>query len=190
MKTIRLYGDLGKKFGRVHRLDVATAAEAIRALCANFPAFRSELENNRAVGYRVVNGRHELGDEREVQSPLSKTLRIIPVVVGASGATKVLLGFVLVVAAFVLVATGVGAAFTPYMFKIGAVLILGGVAEMLSPPPKVDGPQEPPDQKPSYLFNGPVNTAAQGHPVPLLYGRMVVGSAIISAGITSTEIRS
>jgi predicted phage tail protein len=33
-----------------------------------------------------------------------------------------------------------------------------------------------------------VNTTAQGHPVPVGYGRMIVGSAVISAGIDVDEI--
>ena len=40
---------------------------------------------------------------------------------------------------------------------------------------------------PSYLFNGAVNTTAQGHPVPIGYGRLIVGSAVISASIVTTE---
>ena len=40
---------------------------------------------------------------------------------------------------------------------------------------------------PSYIFNGPVNTMAQGHPVPIGYGEMIVGSAVISAGISVDE---
>jgi len=40
----------------------------------------------------------------------------------------------------------------------------------------------------SYVFNGAVNTTAQGHPVPVGYGRMIVGSAVISAGIDVDEI--
>ncbi|HHP0580598.1 TPA: tail assembly protein, partial [Enterobacter hormaechei] len=35
----------------------------------------------------------------------------------------------------------------------------------------------------SYAFGGVTNTAAQGYPVPLLYGRRRIGGAIISAGI-------
>lgn len=41
--------------------------------------------------------------------------------------------------------------------------------------------------QPSYVFNGAVNTESQGHPVPLCYGRMRVGSAVISAGIEADD---
>ena len=34
IRTVRLYGWLGRAFGREHRLAVASPAEAVRALCA------------------------------------------------------------------------------------------------------------------------------------------------------------
>ena len=59
---------------------------------------------------------------------------------------------------------------------------------LLVPVPKVSGPQERPENKPSYLFNGAVNTTEQGQPIPLLYGELIVGSAVVSAGLTDKEI--
>ena len=44
-----------------------------------------------------------------------------------------------------------------------------------------------PNNGASYNFNGPVNTTAQGNPVPLLYGELFVGSSTISAGIYSED---
>jgi predicted phage tail protein len=35
---------------------------------------------------------------------------------------------------------------------------------------------ERPENKPSFLFDGPVNTITQGHPVPVGYGKAFVGS--------------
>ncbi|PXV41283.1 phage tail protein, partial [Salmonella enterica subsp. enterica serovar Newport] len=39
------------------------------------------------------------------------------------------------------------------------------------------------DNRASYAFGGVTNTAAQGYPVPLGYGKRRIGGAIISAGI-------
>ena len=36
-------------------------------------------------------------------------------------------------------------------------------------------------------IGGPSNTIQQGVPVPLCYGRMIIGSAMISAGISVEE---
>ena len=67
-------------------------------------------------------------------------------------------------------------------------MILGGVAQMIAPTAKSSDPSERPENQPSYVFNGAVNTTAQGHPVPVGYGRLIVGSAVISAGIDVDEI--
>jgi predicted phage tail protein len=41
MKTIKLAGDLGNRFGREYTLDVQTPAEAMRALILQMPEMRS-----------------------------------------------------------------------------------------------------------------------------------------------------
>ena len=72
------------------------------------------------------------------------------------------------------------------MATIGASMILGGVIELLSPVAKTNsGDGESATNKPSYNFNGAINTQAQGHPVPLAYGRVMCGSAVISAGMVT-----
>jgi len=65
-------------------------------------------------------------------------------------------------------------------------MILGGVVQLLTPIPKGSAANTAANA-PSYVFNGAVNTQAQGNPVPLLYGRMIVGSAVISAGIKAED---
>ena len=65
---------------------------------------------------------------------------------------------------------------------IGAMM-LGGVVQMLSPQPAGLARKESADNKASYAFGGVTNTASQGYPVPLLYGKRRIGGAIISAGI-------
>lgn len=71
---------------------------------------------------------------------------------------------------------------------MGAGMAIGGVATLLAGNPKTPGPTEKPENKPSFIFNGAVNTTAQGHPVPIGYGRLRVGSAVISAGMAAEDI--
>jgi predicted phage tail protein len=72
--------------------------------------------------------------------------------------------------------------------SMGASMVLGGIVQLLSPTPKIDSGIGSEDalHRPSYNFNGVVNTTAQGHPVALAYGRVICGSAVISAGLTQT----
>ncbi|SFA96011.1 hypothetical protein SAMN05216502_104343 [Citrobacter amalonaticus] len=62
-------------------------------------------------------------------------------------------------------------------------MMLGGVIQMLSPQPTGLASKQDAANQASYAFGGVTNTAAQGYPVPLLYGKRRIGGAIISAGI-------
>lgn len=65
--------------------------------------------------------------------------------------------------------------------------MLAGVAQLLSPQKVGLSTTDGPNNGASYNFNGPVNTTAQGNPVPLLYGELIIGSATVSAGIYSQD---
>ena len=65
---------------------------------------------------------------------------------------------------------------------IGWSLVLGGVAQLLFKPPELQNSDRTENQ-PSFAFNGAVNTVAQGNPVPVGYGRLIVGSQVISLGL-------
>lgn len=201
MKTIILHGQLGKQFGRRHRFDVATAAEAVRALVANFPAVEKYLLETKGVGYRVKLHDEVLQEVKQLHDPVGgASITITPVIAGAGrGLGAILLGAALITAAFFtggasIAASGflTGGLTTTFWggiaVNIGVGLILGGVAQMLSPTPKAEAPNEKPENKPSYMFGGAVNTTAQGQAVPVGYGRLIVGGAVISAGITTEEI--
>lgn len=203
LREVRLYGALGRRFGRVFRLAVLTPTEAVRALCAVLPGFRAAFVPDGRAAYHVFVGR---GAERtaialeQAGDPVgaAEPIRIVPVVEGAKrgGALQIVLGAALVLAAPYLgpalfnagagihtaLAVQAGAA------TIGRTLILGGIVQVLSPQRRVSAEQRA-DNLPSYGYDsGPVNTTQQGLPVPLAFGRVVVGSAVISAGLATEEL--
>ena len=59
---------------------------------------------------------------------------------------------------------------------------------MLAPKPQVPGAGASRDPRQSYNFSGIQNTSVQGTPIPLVYGKMYVGSVVVSAGISTTDI--
>lgn len=72
---------------------------------------------------------------------------------------------------------------------IGASLVLGGVAQLLTPVPKIPtGKNSDKDPRKSYSFSGVQNTSRQGVPVPIVYGETLVGSVVISAGIDTVQV--
>lgn len=179
MITVLLYGHLRRQFGKFHRFDIRTPAEAIAALSANFPGFREYVLRHSEPGYKVVVGR-ECRDETTLTHPADDVIRIVPVVAGASdGWGKTIIGAILIV---------VGAFFEQgWMVKIGAALVLGGVAQLLAGTPKQNSTTDA-DNLPSYGFNGALNTTAQGNPVQWFYGEGIVGSQVISVGIDTEQI--
>ena len=195
MKTVILNGQLGKLFGRRHQLDVSTAAEAVRALVANFPDIERHLIQTEGVGYRVKLHDEHLTDIEQLHHPVGGSrITITPVIAGAGdGLGSILMGAALIAASFipglnVAIWSGFAATYASVAFSVGVSLLLGGVVQMLAPMPKPGSPAERPENMPSYSFNGPVNTTAQGHPVPVGYGRMIVGGAVISGGLSTEEI--
>lgn len=196
MKVVKVYGALRERLGQCRfELDVATPAQALKALCVNFPGLDKWLVDSEqdGVGYRVRVGKQEatpedlsvLGlpwSEREVFS-------ITPVVAGAGGGFgRVLLGGLLIGVALInpFGAAAIGTfGGTPILVNsaiglIGATLTLGGIAQMISPMPEAGDDSE---KLRNFTFSGITNTDQQGLPVPIAYGRVVIGSAVISTGL-------
>ena len=204
MKTIRLYGELGKKFGTKFELDVANPAEAVRALCVVVNGFRDYMIVNAQASFRVSVGKQVIGAD-ELSQPNAGVIKLVPVVAGSGGLGKIVLGAALIYfsagltsgamwaagAAGTSVGTtlAIGGMVSSVASSIGWSLVLGGVSSMLFSPPKPSsGGMEKADNKPSYAFDGAVNTIGQGNCVPVCYGELIVGSQVISAGLSAQDI--
>lgn len=194
LTTIRLYGVLGARFGRVHRLAVQTSAEAVKALCINLDGLESYLLNAKKNGmtFAVFRGRRNIGADDFKNLAGSTDIRIAPVMEGAkkAGLFQTILGAVMVVAGVVMTVMSGGTAspLAAGLMTSGIGMMAGGIYQMLSPQPKGLQGRDDPDNKPSYAFGGSVNTLAMGNPVALLYGEREIGGAIISAGIVAEDI--
>ncbi len=196
LTTIRLYGALGARFGRVHKLAVQTSAEAVKALCINFDGLEDYLMNAKKNGmtFAVFRGKRNIGVQDFQELAGKSDIRIAPVMEGAkkAGMFQTILGAVMVVAGIIVgVATGwtgVGLTFGAGLILSGSSMMAGGLYQMLSPQPKGLQGRDDPDNKPSYAFGGSVNTLAMGNPVALLYGEREIGGAIISAGVVAEDI--
>lgn len=201
LRRIKLYGALAKFIGkRVLHADVATPAEAVRFLLANWPEVEKHMADQH---YKVAVGKDELeiGDHPEqLHYPAGQgEIRIIPVAAGAGAVGRILAGVALI--ALTIVTGGFGGAaiglfgagtltVASLAVGIGASLILGGVAELISPVPKPQslGQDSEADPRKSYSFSGIQNTARNGVPVPIVYGQTLVGSVTISQAVDVTDI--
>lgn len=194
MKRVLLYGEFAERFGKEHHFAVKNPAEAIRALCTNYPGFEKLFGSIHkfGIGFRIFVGGSSIKDYNEVNHVSSDrdVIRIVPVLMGSgNGFFKVLIGAVLIAGGALLSAASFGLA-TPLgnaLIYAGAGMVINGVATLLTGPPGSPGSLEKTENKRSYIFNGPANVAAQGGPIPVIYGRMIVGSTIISAGIEAYD---
>lgn len=187
--NVRLYGQLGSKFGRVHRLAVASVAEAVRALGCQLPGFNAFLAKSKDIGlgYAVFYGKRNLNEE-QLRDPVGgEDIRIAPIILGSKngGWLNIILGVVLIVVGVIMNIYAPGSGM--FLIKMGVGLIVSGIVQLLTPVPKGRSANDKPENQPSYAFNGPLNTQAQGNPVPVLYGELIVGSAVLSAGITAKD---
>lgn len=201
VRTVRLYGSLGASFGRVHRLAVRNASEAIHALCILVPGFERFLmeSKDRGVIYSIFLGQENIGHDRLKAPAGASDIRIAPVLMGSkrAGSMQTIIGVALIVAASYFsgglaaggssLIGGTSTAGWPFAASMGMSMAMGGVMQLISPMPKGLGTMDRPENRSSYSFNGPVNTSIQGSPVGLLYGELTVGSAVVSAGIYAQD---
>ena len=201
LKTVRLYGKLGTRFGRIHRLAVASAAEAVRALCAIRPGFERELmsSRDRGIHYAVFLGKRNIAEEEMLHPAGRDDIRIAPVLQGSGrgGLFQTILGAAMMVFAMWaaggftslagLSSTLASEGWVGVTAMMGMSMMIGGGMQLLSPQIKELSAKDSAGNGASYHFNGVVNTTAQGNPVPLGYGRMIVGSAVVSAGIYAMD---
>ena len=194
MTRILFSGSLAKTFGRerYRLLETGTTTEAFSALKHTVEGFEDFIRDQARLGmrYAIFRNRVNVG---ETDFTLSGTteIRIVPIVAGSKngGLFTTIAGVALVVVGAVASAFGQAWIGAP-LIKIGIAMAIGGVIQLLSPVPKSSSQQEQAvtENKPSYLFNGAFNSTQQGLPVPVIYGKMLVGSSVVAIGTWAEAI--
>jgi predicted phage tail protein len=165
----------------------------VRFLLANWPEAEAHMNDQH---YRVSIGTYDI-DLEELHHPAGAApISFVPVVAGAGAVGRIIAGIALVAVALLFapgaaLAGGLftfGAQAVPIVLGLGASLILGGVAQLLTPTPKIS--QDEGDPRKSFSFSGIQNTNRAGVPVPVVYGETLVGSVVISAGIDIVQVSS
>ena len=189
MRDVILYGALRERFGRLHRFDVGSPAEAIRALSVNFDGFSDALHDYQP-GFHILVGERSIDAADDLQSPFDRTatIRIVPAIAGAKSALgAILLGATLIAASFLMPAA-IGAITLFGSTTVGLGLALGGVTQLLSPQPKAPIAGDTSTGTQSNIFDGAANTTQQGGPIPVAYGKMIFGSVVASTGVSIREL--
>ncbi len=182
MKTVYLYGKLGKRFGKKWKLSVDSTSEAFAAIEANSEGFLSYLINSqkKGVDYCVFNKNPcslktkrdfesaQILPERVTVHQSNKEIHILPAAQGAG-----------IVMPLMFVGGKVAGGLTLFGKVVTALavsFVVGAIMKALFKPPKRG---EPTTTK-SYLMRGARNRSAQGVAVPVGYGTLKIGSTNIS----------
>jgi len=208
MVTIRLLGEAGRRYGRRFQLAVKTPAEAVRALCLQIPGLRQYLleSGEKGISWRVVTDHAEGLDEDQMLWPLSKRLVLAPLPAGRGGVGKIIAGVALIAVAVLFAPAGLlagglftlGAQAVPIVAGIGVSLLFGGVADLLTPTPKMPNVKgggigggssatsgrDRDEQLNSFAFDKSNANTVQGDVVPVLYGERIIGALpVLSFGL-------
>jgi len=200
LKVVKVYGALRKRLGQCRfEFDVATPAQAIKALCVNFPGLDKWLIDSEkdGVGYRVAIGREKVTEENvaPLLMPFSdrEVFSITPVVAGAGrGAGQIFAGLGIIAASVFIPGLGLGlsGALVTKVGLFGGALLLGGIAQAISPQPELNSTLDESVQLESFTFSNVINTSRQGMPCPIAYGRVFVGSAVLSSGLDVDQVQA
>lgn len=188
---LKLHGNCWDKIPTDWEFKAKSLSRCIQLLEMNCKKFYKTLYLNdqKNLKYEVIiNGRKfksdkELKTLEDIQnSELCMTYKdletvdIVPVLEGAdSDIFQALLGIVLIIA-------GIFIPGAQALVFVGLTLLASGVIGLLTKPPKFEDFREiEQGGRTSYLFAGPQNIIGEGGPVPVGYGRLVVGSQVVSA---------
>lgn len=193
------------------------------------------ISHHNGVGYKLIQAGAAMGYEELHLPFGSKPMVLVPVIAGSGGDDNpfagILLGVGLVGASFLFPgaglfgatglfgagsavvagtagATALGVGLTAAgtaLSAIGASLILGGVANMLSPQPELpklsgrrmettnfsgpgsQGITRGSDGVQSYAYRGATNTVGAGVTIPVVYGQALIGGHLLSVDVVATD---
>lgn len=203
MVNVRFYGSL-KQFGSEFNLDCKTPAEVVHALTSQIPKLRQFIQQGL---FTVRVGRDYL-DNRYLEQGLSQqlkdksTVHFTPTLKGSKrgGLFGVIAGAAIVAGALALGPLGLGVLGSTSAMMIGglgASMLLGGVAQMLTKMPTMRGVTptgavkteiNKEEKKQSTSFSNLSNMVAQGKSMPLAYGLIRTGTLVISQGVETMDV--
>jgi len=195
MTQVTLHGILAKEFKKTFSLAIKRPKEVFDAISCTHNNFRHrivELANQGIYFTLLVDGKKMTTIEELSIVSDNQQIDIVPLVCGAGKAGAIIaviaLGVLTGGAGFAMGAGIIsgGAALGSTLVNIGVGLAMMGIQMALAPKPKMDRPSSDVNSaKQSFLFSSKANVAEQGIPVPVGYGRLRVGSAVIQSTIKS-----
>ena len=159
MRKVFLHGELGNSLGKEWNLEVDSVQEALWAIEANTNKLTQFLMKNakKFTHYTFAIDDKDL-EEHQLKSTIGDNNKTIHIMPQAAGGVN-------------------------FLIQLVVMVVVSLIMQAIFKPPK---PKDAIETN-SYLFAGTENVAAQGVPVPLGYGRLRVGSVVLSAAVRHVE---
>jgi predicted phage tail protein len=192
MKTkIILHGKLARIYGKEFEFaNVRKPMDVVDAMCTRFPNFKKYLKEQAKEGFHyefLVSGENKNALELHQKQEM-KIVEMAPCIIG-KGPFLIVLGFVAVQYGIGLLATSFVAGV--FFITLGVGLIIAGIIYLMT-----DIPENEPRSRDiessvsnaSFMFSNPQNIAAQGRTIPIVYGRLKVGTYLVGTSITTYDL--
>ena len=163
MKSIFLHGAIGEAFGKEFKFDVSTPREALKALLAVNVDIKKYLMDKESKGIHYgIKKKDEFIQQGEEDFNTASDFHVVPIPAG-------------------------GATFALNLAMMAATTALSMlVNKQMAETMKQDN-ETLTMQTQSYIYNGKSNHMKQGQVIPFGYGRMLVGSSVVSSSVTNYE---
>ena len=194
MKTkINLHGKLRKLYGESFEFaNIKKPIDAVKALDAIFPGFRKNIVDEAKIGghYEIItDGKSKNCLELTQNQKIIKEINIVPCLIGSG-----IGGIIIAIGALAIgvgIAVGAATALGAFFIALGVGLIIAGIMYLLTPIPE----NEPSEQSirasvknSSFIFQNPKNVSTHGRAIPVVYGRIRVGSYVVGTSVTNFQL--
>lgn len=194
MTEVFVHGRLGKEFGKCFKFSISKPRDVIAAIDSVFEGFHNRMIELARSGahYSLIADDQVIGSVEDfVAKRKIKQVHIVPVLFG-SGVVALAIGVVALIGA--VAAGGTATLIGVVLLAVAFTAISFGVQSLLAKPPSANsaslsggsGQQGSTSAtSKSFLFTNKENITQQGNPVPLGYGRLRIGSAVIQQTVKS-----
>ena len=180
MTIINIHGILAREYGTSFILSISNPKDVLEAIDCNKQGFLQRLIELQREGLcydiivnktRITNG----PDMENMSSPA--TIDLVPAISGSGPFMAPILG--------AMFSVGAGAGLT-FAASLANAVLFAAISYALAPKPENEALEVVAGgSKSSMIFSNTANLASQGSPVPIGYGRLIVGSQVIQATIKS-----
>ncbi len=191
--TLYLYGSIAEGLGAVHKFAVDSLADCIVMLGAQHSKAKLKHLFSQHDFELIRNGKGFDKDDVRLNLKVENEFHLMPLALGADkGTFNIIAGIALIAVAFFIPpagALGYGILTAGTVGMLGFGMVLTGIGMIMAPSMDSSYSQRNDvDKRPSYVFNGPINSTAQGSTIPLVCGEFICGSIVIASELQNEDI--